>query len=90
MKAGQVICRALVAGKSYMDIHELLQATHPTGKAALSLKNCQEQVAWYRSKLKGHFFVSPSGQVLDLRREKNRAQIRRRTRNCLPPRVIRV
>jgi hypothetical protein len=77
MKAGQVICRAIVDGKSYKDIHELLQASHPTGKAALNLKSCKEQVAWYRSKLKqGHFCVSPSGQVLDLRREKNRAHPR--------------
>jgi hypothetical protein len=30
-----------------------------TGKAALSLKSCKGQVAWYRSKLKqGHFFVA--------------------------------
>jgi hypothetical protein len=77
MKAGQVICRAIVDGKSYKDIHELLQASHPTGKAALNLKSCKEQVAWYRTQLKkGHFFVSPSGQVLDLRREKNRAHPR--------------
>jgi hypothetical protein len=77
MKAGQVICSAIVDGKSYKDIHKLLKASHPTGKAALSLKSCQEQVAWYRTQLKkGHFFVSPSGQVLDLRREKNRAHPR--------------
>ncbi len=77
MKAGDVICRALVAGKSHQEIHQLLKASHPTGKAALSLKSCREQVAWYRSKLKqGHLFVSPSGELVDLRSDKNRGHAR--------------
>jgi hypothetical protein len=77
MKAGQVICEALVAGKSYRDIHELLKASHPTGEAALSLKSCQEQVAWYRSQLRhGHIFLSSSGELLDLKRKKHRGHPR--------------
>jgi hypothetical protein len=60
MKAGQGICRALVAGKSYKDIHELLQASHPSGKAALSLKSCQETRHTFD---RFNFFDSPFPQM---------------------------
>lgn len=70
MNAGEVICRALIAGKSHEEIHELLKASHPTGKAARSPKSCREQVAWYRSQLKrGRLFVSPAGDLMDLRKK---------------------
>lgn len=71
MKSGELICKALIAGKADAEIQELLREAHPTSKAALSMKSCREQVAWYRSGLRrGHFVVSPIGELLDLRRKK--------------------
>jgi hypothetical protein len=65
MKAKYAICTALVAGKSYQEIHELLKTSHPETKAARSLKSCREQVAWYRSKLKRGLITQPFAESMD-------------------------
>jgi hypothetical protein len=72
MTAAEVICKALIAGKSEEEIQSLLMDSHPKSKAAQSRKSCREQVAWYRSQLKrGHLFVSPQGELVRHQRETN-------------------
>jgi hypothetical protein len=72
MTAGEVICKAVIAGKSDEEIQSLLMVSHPTSTAAQNRKSCREQVAWYRSRLKrGYLFVSPQGELIHLRGQKN-------------------
>src|SRR5579885_1821588 len=72
MTAKDVICRALSSGKSSAEIHELLRISHPASRAAQSRKSCDQQVAWYKSRLKRERVLgscSPLGVATDLNRE---------------------